>query len=315
MRSTVIRTLSEHASAGADIHLLTADLGFRVLDPFRDTHPGRFTNVGVSEANMMSVAAGMALTGKRPFCYSMVPFVMMRAFEQFRLDVCGHRQPVAVIGVGGGLSYGHEGISHHATEDVAILRSLPGLQVLAPGDPHEAAAAVRMALAHDGPTFIRLGQNNDPAVHSAPIDGMGGPLHVSGASPDVVVFATGHILAAAREACERSAAATGVTPTLFSVPRLKPLDSAGISAIAADAKVVFTIEEHSSIGGLGTAIAEILFAQRWTGQFERISLPDAYCETHGSLTWLRARYGLDPASMSDRICGLAGRFAARPRPT
>jgi len=301
MRNAVIRTLTQEASAGADVHLLTADLGFRVLDPFREAHPTRFTNAGVSEANMLSVAAGMALTGKRPFCYSMVPFVMMRAFEQFRLDVVAHEQPVAVIGVGGGLSYGHEGVSHHAIEDLAILRSLPRLQVLAPGDPHEAAAAVRAALAYEGPTFIRLGQNNDPALHPGAVDTLRRPLRVRGTSRDVIVLATGHIVATAREACERVASATGVDVSLYSVPCLKPFDQEGITEIARPARAVVTVEEHSLIGGLGTAVVETLFALRWGGRVERIALPDAYCDTHGTLPWLRARYGLDAESIAKRI--------------
>jgi transketolase len=301
MRSTVIRALTQAASSGADVHLLTGDLGFRVLDPFREAHPTRFTNMGVSEANMMSVAAGMALTGKRPFCYSMVPFVMMRAFEQFRLDVVAHEQPVAVIGVGGGLSYGHEGFSHHAIEDLAILRSLPRLQVLAPGDPHEAEAAVRAALAYDGPTFIRLGQNNDPPIHPGPVDTLRRVSRIRGTSREVVVFATGHILATARDACDRVASTTGTDVSLFSVASLKPFDTEGVVEIARSARLVATLEEHSAIGGLGTAVVETLFAQRWGGHFERFALPDVYCDTHGSLPWLRARYGLDAASIAKRL--------------
>lgn len=301
MRSAVIRALTQAAFSGADVHLLTGDLGFRVLDPFREAHPMRFTNVGVSEANMMSVAAGMALSGKRPFCYSMVPFVMMRAFEQFRLDVVAHELPVTVIGVGGGLSYGHEGVSHHAVEDVAILRSLPRLHVLAPGDPHEAEAAVREALAHNGPTFIRLGQNNDPHIHAGPVDTLRRVSRVRGTSREVVVFATGHILAAARDACDRVASTTSTDISLFSVASLKPLDTEGIVELARSSRLVATIEEHSVIGGLGTAVIETLFTLGWSGRFERFALPDAYCDTHGTLPWLRERYGLDPFSIAKRL--------------
>jgi transketolase len=301
MRSAAIRALTEAGTAGHDVHLLTADLGFRVLDVYREAHPQRFTNVGVCEANMMSVAAGMALTGKRPFVYSMVPFLMMRAFEQFRLDVVAHRLRVGVVAVGGGLSYGHEGMSHHAIEDLAILRSMPGLQVLAPGDPHEAAAAVRAALAYEGPTFIRLGQNNDPALHSGPVDTLRRPIRVRGTAQDVAVFATGHILAAARDGCDRLADRTGVDVSLYSVPCVKPFPSEAIVEIAKSAGTIATVEEHSEIGGLGTAVAETLFALRWSGRIERLALPDAYCETHGTLPWLRARYGLDAASIARRL--------------
>jgi transketolase len=301
MRSTVIRTLVEQASAGVDVHLLTADLGFKVLDPFREAHPSRFTNVGVSEANMVSVAAGMALTGKRPVCYSMVPFLLMRAFEQVRLDVVAHKLPVLLVGVGGGLSYGHEGISHHAIEDIAIMRSLPGLQLFAPGDPHEAAAAVRIALRHEGPTFIRLGQNNDPAVHPAPVEALRHPLRIRGESTAAVVFTTGHILKTAKDACDRVAAATGEDVALYSVPSIKPFDNAAIAELTSKARAVATIEEHSVIGGLGTAVLEVLFARRFPGRFERFGLPDAYCETHGSLPWLRKAYDLDEGTLALRL--------------
>jgi transketolase len=301
MRSAVVRTLAEQASSGVDVHFLTADLGFKVLDPFREAHPARFTNVGVSEANMVTVAAGMALAGKRPVCYSMVPFLLMRAFEHVRLDIAAHKLPVLLIGVGGGLSYGHEGISHHAIEDIAIMRSLPGLQLFAPGDPHEAAAAVQLALRHDGPTFIRLGQNNDPSVHAVPVDELHRPIRVRGTSGAVVVFATGHILGAARTACDRLASSCGEDVSLYSIPRLKPFDAAAVAELTANAKLVATIEEHSIIGGLGTAVMEVLFERHFDGHFERIGLPDAYCETHGTLPWLRKQYGLDPDSVAQRL--------------
>src|SRR5262249_8521787 len=162
MRSTTVQTLTELASQGADLHLFTADLGFKVLDPFREPHPGRFTNAGVSEANMISVAAGMASSGRRPVCYSMVPFLFMRAFEQVRLDVVAPRLPVVLIGVGGGLSYGSEGMSHHAIEDLAIARNLPGLRVIAPGDPHETRAAIHLPVGAEGPAFIRPRKTGGP---------------------------------------------------------------------------------------------------------------------------------------------------------
>ena len=301
MRSTVIRTLTEEAAKNRDVFLLTADLGFKVLDPFREAHPARFVNAGVSEANLVSVAAGMALAGKRPFCYSMVPFLFMRAFEQVRLDVVAHGMPVVLLGVGGGLSYGHEGISHHAIEDVAMMRALPGLQLFAPGDPHEAAACVRAALRTNGPTFIRLGQNNDAVLHDGPVDALEKPLRLRGSSRDVVVFATGHIVRAARDAVDAFAQESGIDASLYSVPRLKPFDATTVAQLAKTARHVVTIEEHSVVGGLGTAVLETLFSSGFSGRFERIGLPDEYCGLHGTLPWLRARYGLDAPSLARRL--------------
>jgi transketolase len=300
VRSTAVKTLTEAASAGVDLHFFTADLGFKVLDPFREAHPERFTNVGVAEANMISVAAGMALAGKRAVCYSMVPFLFMRAFEQVRLDVVAPRLPVVLIGVGGGLSYGSEGISHHAIEDLAMARSLPGLRVIAAGDPHETVAAVNLALRDSGPTFIRLGKNGDPKLHPGPVADLAHPITLRGRDSHIVLLATGHILGAAVQASNRLAA-EGIDVRLVSVPMLKPFDHAFIRQIAPTAKAIFTLEEHSVIGGLGTQVAEILLEERYSGPFLKIGLPDVYCTTHGTLDWLRVQYGLDPDGIAKRI--------------
>jgi len=300
VRSTAIKTLAEAASAGADIHLFTADLGFKVLDPFREAHPLRFTNVGVAEANMVSIAAGMALSGKRPVCYSMVPFLFMRAFEQVRLDVVAPRLPVVLIGVGGGLSYGSEGMSHHAIEDLAMARSLPGLRIIAPGDPNETVAAVNLALGEPGPTFIRLGKNGDPKLHPAPPSDLGRPITMRGAESRIVLLVTGHILAAALEACSRLAE-RGIEVRLVSMPVIKPFDHAFVRQLSRTSNAIFTLEEHSVIGGFGSQIAEILFEERYSKRFLKMGLPDVYCTTHGSLDWLRTQYDLDPAGIAKRI--------------
>jgi transketolase len=300
VRSTAIKTLTEAASAGADIHLFTADLGFKVLDSFRQAHPARFTNVGVAEANMISVAAGMALSGKRPVCYSMVPFLFMRAFEQVRLDVVAPRLPVVLIGVGGGLSYGSEGMSHHAIEDLAMARSLPGLRVIAPGDPHETVAAVNLALREAGPTFIRLGKNGDPKLHPVPLQDLTAPITMRGEHCRAVLLVTGHILAAALAACDRLAL-RGIQLRVVSIPVIKPFDHGFIRRLAATADSIITLEEHSVIGGFGSQVAEILLEERYQKRFLKIGLPDVYCTTHGSLDWLRAQYGLDPDGIAKRI--------------
>lgn len=300
MRSTSIQTLVELADEGVDFHFLTADLGFRILDPLRERHPAKFTNAGVSEANMVSVAAGMTMLGKRPVCYSMVPFLFMRAFEQVRVDVVAPMRPVVLLGVGGGLSYGSEGVSHHAIEDLAIARALPGLRVIAPGDPLEAAAALRLALGSDGPTFIRLGKNGDPRIHAGAVD-LRRPLVVHGdPSRRTVVFATGHILAATLDAA-KLLEGQGLRVTVVSLPVLKPLDTEAVRELVKGAEAVFTVEEHSIVGGLGTELSEFLLSVRFAGKFCKIGLPDAYCRMYGTLEWLREQYGLHPAGIARRV--------------
>jgi len=305
MRSTSVKTLVELADEGVDLHFFTADLGFRILEPLRERHPARFTNAGVAEANMVSVAAGMSLLGKRPVCYSMVPFLFMRAFEQVRVDVVAPRRPVVLLGVGGGLSYGSEGMSHHAVEDLAMARALPGLRVIAPGDPWETAAAVRLALTADGPTFIRLGKNGDPAIHSGNVD-IKSPIGVWGGGEErrTVIFVTGHILAAAVEAA-KILESQGRRVAVVSVPMLKPFDQTAVRELVRGASAVISVEEHSTIGGLGTELAELLLVERFQGKFAKIGLPDAYCASHGTLDWLRQQYGLDPAGIARRVAEVA----------
>jgi len=304
MRSAIVRTCASLAREGVDLHFLTADLGFKVLDPFREPFPERFTNAGVAESNMISVAAGLAMTGKRPICYSMVPFLFFRAFEHVRLDVVAPRLPVVLVGVGGGLSYGHEGMSHHAIEDVAIARSLPGLTVLCPGDPVEAEAALRYAMHLDGPSFIRLGQNNDPVLHQeAPAD-IRLPLPIRRGRGEVVVFALGHMLATVTEAAA-SLQEQGVSVDVFSLPCVKPFPVESVRQLTTKAKVVVTVEEHSVIGGLGTAMLEALHGSSYSGRFVKIGLPDEYCTTHGTPKWLRTHYGIGAADIAARIKELA----------
>lgn len=306
MRNTTLQTLVEAADAGIDVHFITADLGFKVLDPFRDKHPKRFTNGGVSEANMVSVAAGLALAGKRPVCYSMVPFLFMRAFEQVRVDVVAHGLPVLLVGVGGGLSYGHEGVTHHAIEDLAMARALPGLTVIAPGDPVETAAAVRHALALPGPTYLRLGRNGDPVLHKTSVD-VTKPLVLRGADSRNVVVATGHIVAAAVEAADLVAREHGLDVRVISVPMLKPVDDDTLAKHLSAASSVVTVEEHSVIGGLGSHVAELMFARRILVPFAKLALPDAYCRTHGTLEWLRDLYGLSPRALARQYLERFGR--------
>jgi transketolase len=249
---------------------------------------------------MISVAAGLALGGGRPICYSMVPFLFFRAFEQVRIDVVEPQLPVLLLGVGGGLSYGHEGTSHHAIEDLAIARSLPGLTVIAPGDPFETRAAVRHALDARGPTFVRLGKNGDPPVHREDTGDIRRPLVVSGEGSKTVMFVTGHILDAARQAAILLET-RGLRAKLVSVPMLKPCPSDDVRDMVKDADAVFTVEEHSLVGGLGTQMAELLLEERYTRSFLKIGLPDAYCTRNGSLEWLRAHYGIDAAGIARRV--------------
>ncbi len=169
MRTTFINTLTGLARKNKKIFLLTADLGFSVFENFSKEFPRRFINLGVAEQNMIGVASGLALSGKIVFVYSIIPFVTMRCFEQIRNDLCIHKLNVRIIGIGAGLSYGNQGPTHHAIEDVAIMRALPNMVVICPGDPIETELVLKESIVYQGPIYIRLGTGSKVHDHSAQI--------------------------------------------------------------------------------------------------------------------------------------------------
>src|SRR5260370_29105354 len=168
MRAAFVRGLTAAARLDPRIMLLTSDLGYKIFDAFAGEFPGRLLNVGVAEGNMIGVAAGLALGGMRPFTYSIAPFATLRCLEQIRNDVCYHNLPVTIVGVGGGYSYGHNGPTHHALEDIAVMRVLPNMTVVCPGDPIETELAVAAAAAHGRPLYLRIGRAGDARVHDDP---------------------------------------------------------------------------------------------------------------------------------------------------
>jgi len=300
MRTTTIKTLLGLIAEGHDIHLLTGDLGFGVLNPIMEEYPGRFTNMGVAEANMVGVAAGMAMRGMRVYCYSMVPFLLCRALDQIRCDLCGMNLPVTLIGVGGGLSYGLEGMTHYAIEDIAIARALPNMTVFAPGDPLECRALVKETVSIDGPCYLRLGGNNDPIIHSSDQPIVPGKIAAIGEDGEAAIIANGAMLPRAKMAVE-VLSAEGFACRLYSIHTIKPLDEDMIRKIGTECRCIVTVEEHSLINGIGSAVAEVLFNAKYNGNFLKLGLPDEYSKQLGDRDWLRDKHNLRPENIVEAI--------------
>ena len=300
MRTAFIQTLLELAETDKNIMLLTADLGFKLFDSFRDRFPKQFINMGVAEQNMIGVAAGLGLEGKKVYCYSMVPFLIFRTLDQIRVDLCYHKLGVTIVGVGGGLTYGLEGMTHHGIEDIAVMRALPNMAVIAPGDPVECRGVILASARYERPLYVRLGGNNDPLVHLKGLDLQIGKGIVIKEGADLCIMATGNMLHRANEiSCllnER-----GVEPMLVSMPSLKPLDEELIGWCSTQSKYLVTMEEHSEIGGLGSAVGEYLFQLGWKGRFLKIALPDSFCKDIGSADYLRKKCGLSSDEILKRI--------------
>jgi transketolase len=292
MRSAFIRTLVELAEKDGRVSLIVGDLGFGVVEPFAEKFPSRFVNAGVAEQDMTGIAAGMALCGKVVFTYSIANFPTLRCLEQIRNDVCYHNADVKVVSVGGGLAYGALGVTHHATEDIAVMRALPSMTVVAPGDPLEAELATRALVAQPGPAYLRLGRSGEPSVHSHGIDfQIGKSIQLSEGS-DVTLIATGTMLYTAVQVAEQLSQ-EGIQARVLSMHTIKPLDAEAVLAAASETDAIVTIEEHSVLGGLGSAVAEILAENPdFRVPFKRLGLPPTFTRLVGSQEYLKEAYSL-----------------------
>jgi transketolase len=262
------------------------------VEAFAERFPDRFLNVGVAEQNMTGVAAGLALCGKTVFTYSIANFPTIRCLEQIRNDVCYHNASVKIVAVGGGYAYGSLGMTHHATEDLAIMRALPNMAVVAPGDPLEAECATRAMVSHPGPCYLRLGRAGEPHVHEGPIEFRIGKALVVREGSDGTLISTGGMLQTAARAADRLAG-EGVRLRVLSMHTVKPLDEEAVLQAAVQTGAVFTLEEHSIIGGLGGAVAEVV-AEAGVDRlrFKRLGLPSGFSPHVGSQEYLQRVNGL-----------------------
>jgi transketolase len=301
MRNAFIREFTTLAEEDSRSLLITGDLGFGVLTEFARRFPGQYINAGVAEQNMTALAVGLALEGRTVYTYSIGNFPTLRCLEQIRNDACYHNANIKIVTVGGGFAYGPLGISHHATEDLAIMRALPNLTVFSPGDPYEVAAITRLAHHTPGPCYLRLGRGGEPAVHTArPAVQLGRALVLAPAG-EIALLSCGGMLAIATEVRQRLTA-QGVTASLHSFPTLKPLDADLIRHLSRTCRVIATLEEHSKIGGLGGAVAEVLAEQPGrTAYLVRCGLDDIFSSIVGSQEYLRQRYHIDVEGVLDRL--------------
>lgn len=297
MRDAFVRALEAIAAADERVFLLTADLGVGLFDGVEAAAPGRVLNVGIAEQNLVGVSAGLAYAGKRPFAYSIAPFVTSRPNDQIRVDVAIADAPVVLVGVGGGLAYGALGPTHHAIEDVAMLRALPGMTVVAPADPVEAAEATAALHALGRPAYLRLGKNGEPRLPELP------PFELGRAQPlyegrDLVLVSSGPILGEALQARTLLAQA-GVDAGVIHVPTIAPLDPAPILAAARATGLVVVVEEHVPTGGLGGAVCEALCDAGAGARVLRLGVP-GFAHAVGSREHLLRTYELDAAAIARR---------------
>ncbi|UOF91386.1 1-deoxy-D-xylulose-5-phosphate synthase [Fodinisporobacter ferrooxydans] len=292
MRSTFVKCLIEQAKADERIFLITPDLGYSVLEEFANLFPNRFLNVGIAEQNAIGIASGLALSGKIVYVYSIIPFITMRCFEQIRVDVAYMETNVRIVGVGAGLSYGPQGATHHAIEDIAIMRSLPNMTVCCPGDPVEVRNIMEQSLSINGPIYIRLGRNGEASIHNDNVKFKIGQAIKVSEGKDLVLFTTSNMLEQG-EIWVKKLREKGKSVTHISMPTIKPIDKSIINEVIELGVPIISLEEHSIIGGLGSAISEIIAESGKAVNFKRIGINDSYSHYVGNHEFLRSKFGLE----------------------
>ncbi len=281
MRNAYLSALHELAGKNKNIYALISDNGAIVYDKYRQDFPEQYINCGISEANMISVAAGMASCGKIPFAYTIGNFLIYRAFEQIRNDVCLQRMNVKLVGIGVGFVYSTLGPTHHSTEDIALMRTLPGMTIFSPCDPLETKKITYAAAQIDGPVYIRLATGGTPKIYENDYDFKVGKAVVLREGRDLTMISTGSIVYDVVQAADKLKS-QGISARVVNLPTIKPIDSAMILKAAEETKNILTVEEQNLNGGVGCAVAEVLADHQMAPRFKRLGLQDSFSQGYGS---------------------------------
>ncbi|MFA6547757.1 MAG: transketolase C-terminal domain-containing protein [Candidatus Magasanikbacteria bacterium] len=292
MRNTVINNIFEEAKKNPNIILLIGDLGYSVVENFQRELPKQFINVGIAEQNMIGLAAGLALSGKKVFVYSIVPFVTLRCLEQIKVDVCYQNLDVTIIGVGAGYTYGSAGVTHHAIEDIAVMQSLPNMRIVVPADAIQSAQLISQIVSSAGPCYLRLSKGGDPSLswlHEEPAKL--GVSSIIKSGNDVMLLCIGTIVNSAYIAVQQLIN-EGIDIGLIYFNTIKPLDRGRLLKLANQSNFIITLEEGNIIGGFGTTVGAELCELGFKGRFKRLGVPDLYYSVVGSQEFMRSQAGL-----------------------
>lgn len=301
MQSSFIGSLLELSETNNDILYLTADSGEGGLDLlFQRNYPDRCFNFGIAEENMVAAAAGMALCGKTPFVYTAAPFLVYRAFEFIRNDVCLQNLPVKLIGSGSGITVSSLGPTHHATEDIAVLRSLPNLTIISPASPKQVYESIKLAYRIPGPTYVRIGMNKELEYFGDDYEIPSSGIDMLREGDDALVVSTGPVLKEVVKAAD-ILEKEGIHITVANVLLIKPFDAVFFLKSVEAFSYVFSVEEHNSIGGIGSMIAECMHFGGVISPVFKIGLQDSFTSGYGNLDSLRHANGLDAETIAMSI--------------
>lgn len=299
IRDAFFDQIYDIASKDRDVIFLTADADAFSLRKYKRDFPSQFINVGVAEQNMVDVATGLALSGKRVFIYAIIPFITMRCYEHIKANICGMNLPVTIIGSGAGLSLGNDGPTHHAVQDIAVMRILPEITILNPCDGPSAAACARIAYKTNTPVYARLDKGELPALYSKDDDFSDG-LKVIREISDINIISTGFMSQQAVAVADELKGHS-INMGVVDLYRIKPINEALLLELVGQSKQLITLEENSVVGGIGTIVSELLTDNQRNIPLKRIGLEDKQHFDYGSREWLHKLYGLDKEAIVEQI--------------
>lgn len=300
MQKAYISKLMELAEKDHNVLHVLADSGTGFDEMFRMNFPDQIFNFGISEEHMVAASAGMATAGKIPFIYTAGAFLAYRSLEFIRDDICFQNQNVKIVGMGSGLAWSTLGPTHHTTEDIAVLRSIPNLMILSPSTPLQVAACVEKAYLHKGPVYIRIGMNNEKEFFDKTYELSDSGNDILEKNGYITIYTTGSILEEVYEAVSLLAE-DGIKANLINVHTVKPFNKESVLKMASVSKMIFTVEEHSIYGGLGGIISEILTEEGVGIRLHRIGLEDEFAVGYGTHNQVRKENGLDRRSIAKKI--------------
>lgn len=301
MRNAIIEEVYEIMKKNKESYFLTGDLGYNTLEKIEKDFPTRFINVGIAEQNMIGIASGLALSGKKVFVYSIIPFLIMRCFEQIRNDICYHNLDVTLLGSGSGLTYGILGSTHFALEDLAILRPLPNMTIFSPADEMDARLGMRYSTNFHRPLYVRIGLREEKKIHKNPYDFKFGKGEIIQKGKDLTFFVSGTLMDEVIQAARYIKEKRNLSSTIVDIHTIKPLDKDLIIKESKNKKIIFTVEEHGKIGGLGSAVSEVISSSKVPVNLTIIGTDDQFVQTIGTRTYLRKKLKLDSVGIINRI--------------
>ena len=296
MRNALINKITDYAKRDKNIFFISGDAGFGVLDEYKKNFPDRFLNLGIAEQNMISFSAGLALVGYKVFVYNIIPFVLYRCYEQVRNDICYQKLPVTLIGIGSGVTYAPQGMTHYSIEDIAIARTLPNIVIFSPSDPMEAIKCVEFAFKSKMPVYIRVAKSGEPIIHRKPIKDITKPIVVN-KGKEVAVLFHGSISIEVIKAIE------GLKnhPLLISVPMVQPLNFGALSEKLKNIHTLLTVEEHFIEGGLGSIISDWILKEKLTFRLKKLGIKNEFIHAIKNNAGMRMKYGISAQKIRDVI--------------